>query len=70
MYTLFEQIICHRCVFASVSRTRVPCSAFVHRNVLARDAPARFASRTRAPRSATACPLSRFFCGGVLEIFH
>lgn len=30
MYTLFEQIICHRCVFASVSRTRAPRDALAH----------------------------------------
>ena len=42
MYTLFEQIILHRCVFVFCRHAFASASrAFVHRNVLARDAPAR-----------------------------
>jgi len=43
MYTLFEQIICHRCVFASVSRTRAPRDAQA-----LRVAPSRAGSHMRA----------------------
>ena len=69
MYTLFEQIICHRCVFASVSRT-----------LASRVAPSRTATCPRASDHTCVQPnmTSRFadvssfqllYCG-VLAIFH
>lgn len=57
MYTLFEQIILHRCVFAFCRHAFASASrAFVHRNVLARDAPASLASRTAHPHVRSHAP--------------
>ena len=57
MYTLFEQIILHRCVFVFCRHAFASASrAFVHRNVLARDAPACPAALSRTYASAPARP--------------
>ena len=79
MYTLFEQIILHRCVFAfcrhafaSASRAFAFCIALSCTAMCSHATHPRALQRFRAPLGAVH-PRAFFsctFCGGVLSIFH